>query len=467
MPTLDGFHLPGLALEHAEFDELRFADDVIVRVPRLDADAVRTLTDSLISARARTLANVPIERIIAAVDTVARRLADRGDALRRTAETALPAITGYHPSMIALVLDRMSADWRAPALLEMLRTDLGGPEALDRFVERAPGVRSRAFGPHLVTHVFAGNVPGVAVTSLVRALLVRAASLGKTASGEPLLAPLFARALAEEWSDLGDCIATTYWAGGSRRVEDVAFEASDAVVVYGGRRAADDVRARVPAHVHLLDHGPRISFAAVGADVLPDENSATRVIAACARAVATFDQQGCVSPHLVYVERGAPIPPQDFAERLAAALADVEAELPRGTLTPAEAAAIHDARGAAEFRAIGGADIVVHAGPGTSYTVVYDADAAFEPSCLNRFVRVKPVPRLEDLADMLLPYRDVLQSAGVAVSETRMDAVAAALGAAGVTRVASLERLPWPPPAGHHDGRGPLAELVRWTDLEA
>src|SRR5690606_37715706 len=280
VPTLDGFHLPGLALEHAEFDELRFADDVIVRVPRLDADAVRTLTDALISARARTLANVPIERIIAAVDTVARRLADRGDALRRTAETALPAITSYHPSMIALVLDRMSADWRAPALLEMLRTDLGGPEALDRFVERAPGVRSRAFGPHLVTHVFAGNVPGVAVTSLVRALLVRAASLGKTASGEPLLAPLFARALAEEWSDLGDCIATTYWAGGSRRVEDVAFEASDAVVVYGGRRAADDVRARVPAHVHLLDHGPRISFAAVGADVLPDENSATRVIAA-------------------------------------------------------------------------------------------------------------------------------------------------------------------------------------------
>jgi hypothetical protein len=26
--------------------------------------------------------------------------------------------------------------------------------------------------------------------------------------------------------------------------------------------------------------------------------------------------------------------------------------------------------------------------------------------------------------------------------------------------------MPWLPVAGHHDGRGPLSELVRWVDLE-
>ena len=33
--------------------------------------------------------------------------------------------------------------------------------------------------------------------------------------------------------------------------------------------------------------------------------------------------------------------------------------------------------------------------------------------------------------------------------------------------IAPLERVPWPPPWWHHDGRGPLAALLRWTDLEA
>ena len=43
------------------------------------------------------------------------------------------------------------------------------------------GGRQAAFGPRLAAHVFSGNVPGVAVTSLVRSLLVKAATLGKTA----------------------------------------------------------------------------------------------------------------------------------------------------------------------------------------------------------------------------------------------------------------------------------------------
>ena len=466
MYRIDGFHLPGLALERASFDELLFGEAVAVRVPRLEPADVRAVAEALLAARERTLADAPVDRIIAAIDGVAGRLADHADPLRRGAEHALPAVTGYHPAMVALVLDRMAADWRADALRAALRADLGGESAVERFVERAPGVRSRAFGPRLAVHIFAGNVPGVAVTSLIRCLLVRAASLGKTASGEPVLAPLFARALADVWPELGACIATTYWPGGTHALEQEAFAAADAVVVYGGRRSADAVRAHVPAHVRLVEHGPRVSLAAVAAELLWDGSGAADVAAACARAVATFDQQGCVSPHVVYVESGGGIGPADFAARLAAALEAVEAELPRGRLTAAEAAAIHDARATAEFRAIGGRDVVVHAGPGTSHTVIYDSDPAFEPSCLNRLVRVKPVDRLETLPSLLEPYRALLQSAGLAAPAERFGALAAALGEAGVTRVATLERLPWPPPAGHHDGRGPLAELVRWTDLE-
>ena len=43
--------------------------------------------------------------------------------------------------------------------------------------------------------------------------------------------------------------------------------------------------------------------------------------------------------------------------------------------------------------------------------------------------------------------------------------VAARLGLAGVTRICPLGRAQEPLP-GHHDGASPLAELVRWVDLE-
>jgi hypothetical protein len=44
--------------------------------------------------------------------------------------------------------------------------------------------------------------------------------------------------------------------------------------------------------------------------------------------------------------------------------------------------------------------------------------------------------------------------------------VADAFAAAGATRIVPLERMPWPSPDGHHDGNGPLKELVRVVDIE-
>jgi Acyl-CoA reductase (LuxC) len=463
--ALEAYQLPGLDESELTFEEQTFGD-VVLRLPKLSASQLTRVAVAVLEAREDALAAAPLDAIVAAIDAAAARFADPADPLRHAAETALPSITGYHPAMVALVLDRMAEDWRAPALRTLLAADLDGGAALDGFVPRARGVRTRAYGPRLAFHVMAGNVPGVAVTGLIRSLLVRAATLAKTASGEPLLAPLFARALFEESPQLGRCIAAAYWPGGDRDLEERALAAADVAVVYGGAATLADLRARAPAHVRFLDHGPRISFAAVAREALHDDAAATATAAAAALAVATFDQQGCVSPHVLYVEAGGAVGARAFAALLAAAMARVEDRLPRGRIGAAESAAIQQARGAAEFGAFADRDAIVHAGPGTSYTVVYEADPALTASCLNRFIRVKPIDRLEALPALLAPHRDVLQSAGLAAPESRRASIAAALGAAGVSRVASLEALPWPPPAGHHDGRGPLAELVRWVDLE-
>jgi hypothetical protein len=60
----------------------------------------------------------------------------------------------------------------------------------------------------------------------------------------------------------------------------------------------------------------------------------------------------------------------------------------------------------------------------------------------------------------------VLQSVAIAAPDAAADALAASLADIGVTRVTSFRDLPWPPPTWHHDGRGPLRELLRWVDIE-
>ena len=55
----------------------------------------------------------------------------------------------------------------------------------------------RAFGPALLVHSWAGNVPGLPLWSLACGLLVKAGNVGKLPSAEPVFASVFARLLAQ------------------------------------------------------------------------------------------------------------------------------------------------------------------------------------------------------------------------------------------------------------------------------
>lgn len=461
---IDAFHLPAIASPPAE--EWSFGDGagaVRLRVPRLTPQLLREQVHAAVEARERTLARRPVAEIVAVIGRVAARLLDPADELRVTAERALPAITRYSPEMVRRVLDRMAADWLPDRLRALLRAELGDAEVLDGFraVAGRPG-RAIAFGPRLAAHVFSGNVPGVAVTSIVRSLLVKAATVGKTAAGEPLLPALFARGVAEEDAELGACIAIAYWPGSDDALTAAALEDADAVIVYGGADAVDSVRRKAPSGARFLAYGPRLSFGVVARERMT-EDAAADVACAAALDAATFDQQGCVSPHVFYVEEGGEVGAREWARLLAREMEAVERALPRGSLSPGEAAAIFQLRARAEFTP--GADL--HAPrEGTAWTVVHDPDPAFEASCLNRVVRVKPVADLAAVPALVAEYAHLLQTVGITAPPERTAELAAALGRLGASRVAPLGQMAWPPPWWHHDGHPPLRELVRWCDLE-
>lgn len=459
MSSFHAWHAPGFATA-----ALRTLVDTArgpVLAPALSAEDVAAMASAVAVAgeplRARTN-----EQVIAVIDRVARRFLDPHDLLRAEALAWLPEVTGYAPAMCERILDRMATDWTEDALRRLLRAELRDPRVLERFVRHAPNQQVRAVPPRLALHILSGNVPGVGVTSLVRSLLARAPALCKTAAGEPVLPVLFARAIADHDADLASALAVTHWPGGDRDLEAAALDAADLVVHYGGRDAVADLRSRLPDHVRLVEHGPRISFAAIARELAGRPSIARDA----ALAVALFDQQGCVSPHVIYVEENGRIAARTFAERLARQLADLAYDLPRGRLSTAEAAAVQALRTDVEFRAIAGEDARLWAGDGLAWTVTYEADSGFAASCLHRTVRVKSVRDLGDVAALVQPYRGLLQTVALEAPRRRRPALAAALVEAGATRITTLVDMPWPPPSWHHDGRGPLRELLHFADLE-
>lgn len=460
MRTIRASHLPQDAVAATE-RVVAEGGGVRVVVPGIDAARIDRVCDALLRAQER-LRTMRTERVIRAIDGAARRLSDPADPARADVLAALHAVSGFSPPMASLLLDRVAMDWLAPQLEQLLDAELGGPAAVESFIARSPRRCARAVAPPLGLHVFSGNVPGVGVTSIVRALLVRSAVLAKPAAAEPVLAASFARLLADADPEVGDCVAVTYWTGGDAGIENAALARVGLVVHYGGADTIADLRARAPAHVHFVEHGPRISFAVIHAagTALPDAAEDL------ARAVALFDQQGCVSPQTAWVI-GTRELARTFARLTAAALAGIQHELPRGRLDAAEAAAIRDMRTRAEFGEIAGRGGALWGPPDLAYSVILSDDPAFEGTCLNRTLLIKHVPDLDTLIGIVRPFGKSLQTVGLTgFAADELIHAASSLGDAGATRITTIADMPWPPPTWHHDGRGPLQELVRWIDLE-
>ena len=72
---------------------------------------------------------------------------------------------------------------------------------------------------------------------------------------------------------------------------------------------------------------------------------AKKIVAAAADDVVAWNQLGCLSPHVIYVEAGGEVSPENFAELLADELERREQTEPRGELPAEHAAAIASRRG--------------------------------------------------------------------------------------------------------------------------
>lgn len=325
-------------------------------------------------------------------------------------------------------------------MIECVRLELGHEEILDGF-QFYGGHLSRALAPRTILHILSGNTPHAALQTILRGLLLGSHNLVKFPSGGLGKLEGIADFLPPELSAKLEC---------SLRLEAGWLERAEAWVVFGSDATVAEFRTKCPPGIPFQPHGHRISLAVVL------EDPELRSCAAAARDVSLFDQQGCLSPQVIFVGGDA----SRYAAALAQEMEKFELEVPAPPLPLAGQAEIAHARADWEFRASGDGGIKVWKGGG--WTVVLENGGGFPVSPLHRFVFVKPLP--EDLSPVLGKFSAHLGGLGIwpGTPENAMR-----FSGAGFSRISPIGRMQETPFTWHADSRQNLAPLVRWVDFGA
>jgi hypothetical protein len=434
--------------------------------PGLITEACQTLKRN----REHYLEERGTESIIHTLDRIGRDWLKADYPFRKHVLEAGPAATGFSEPVLAAGLDSFFQQLTAENLGALLRQELGHPQRLDSFQagdhDQGTNRVALARGPQLLAHFAAGNLPNAILLEMVLGLLARSAQFVKCASGQEFIPRLFAHSIYEAEAKLGACLEVAVWKGGTEHLEAALFAESDCVTATGSDDALAAIQRRLPAHVRFVGYGTRVSFGFVAKEALTG-GQVEKLAGRTALDVAAWDQLGCLSPHVIYVEEGGAAGAEDFADALARHLEMLEQSHPRGSLSAREAAQISARRAIYEVRAAHAPETRMWASAeSTAWTVVLETDPRFQVSCLNRFVYIKAVKDEHEALHGVGPMRENISTVGLAGTGARAAGLAQRFARWGARRICPLGEMQRPPLGWRHDGRPALGDLLTWTEWE-
>lgn len=493
--SLDGFWLPRALRERVLADAAwetawlkagapSTADDpdaLAVRWPKLSPAQWSALLDGLNQAR-----TVGGREVLARWQTVLEAARARLIQQSPTMMATLAAGTGYTSPMLAGAL--WHGDLVSPRSLSAA-LELGPTWSVAHRWEPMPGLPGRVrFFPSrpldrataglrgqaplgraappldLALGYAAGNVPG---TALLIALLGGLANhawgdaqpapavLVRNSRHEPLFAPWVLSVVEALDPALVAGLAVLVWDYADEALQRELMRRSGLMIAAAGDEtiaALDALRVRFAPGLRFHRHGHKVSFAALRFSGTQARQRVSGMARLAALDSALWDQNGCLSARVHFVEGDA----QAYAQALTEQMRALSTALPRGA-TPRRF--VHRAFDA--YSALAASNQVrVCSAYDDDFAVIVDARTwdgeALQRAvnaCLGRVIVVRPVTDVLDVPGMLrwLPAAN-LQSVSLAVDGQRVLEFAGLAGARGVTAVRSLGRAAFPQLAYSWDG---------------
>jgi Acyl-CoA reductase (LuxC) len=230
----------------------------------------------------------------------ARRIADPGDPLGQRARAELPAQTRLSPQNVELALTRC---------LESSVTDA----ELARFSARTP----KSERSHVL---LSANVFTAALRAIATGLVASPRVFVRASRREPKMAGFLAEAAPASFT----------------LTDELRPAAGDQVFAYASDATLESLRRTFAPGTILHAHGSGFGAAAVDSRTLAPHDE-VELAQALSYDVALFDQRGCLSPRVVWLQ-GDIDSAHGFTRAVARALAERDRDLPPGELDPEERA---------------------------------------------------------------------------------------------------------------------------------
>ncbi|NMC58539.1 MAG: hypothetical protein GYA51_04005 [Candidatus Methanofastidiosa archaeon] len=491
MSKLRGYYLPKSlkSLEkEMEFTERKVKDYKII-VPNINSENIRIIVTNLKENRKKYLSEMPLTEIARTYGNVSRKWADNSYEKKKLSLELLPLLTNLSPELIEYFQFRSiyKIDEKTINFLSALNLPLDvfkkftPIEGANTYVRAYAGFKDKIVLKNisqykneleLVTYITPSNVPGfIESLGIFIASIVKAAGLIKTPSVQPLFAPLFAESVAEQNKDIGETIAVVPWAGGDESIEDTIFKNSNVVSVVSSTQTAMSVKNRID---ELNRHGNKIKGCYHGGKFgieLIGREMATRDVAGLA-ALDGIGYEGymCGSPAFgFFVEEGGELSPIEFAETLANEMEKISKSIPQTNFfRKLRDVKIGEIISRPEFE--GGQNIF--ASSEHNFAVIYESKFNLTPIGQNRLIRVFGVKSLEEVINKMKPWKDYLQTAGVALENNRIQQIAELMGKTGFSNIRVVGTVALPRLGEAWDGNYPIYEFfipdkVHWTSINA
>lgn len=361
-------------------------------------DAVESAIERVTSA-GRALRAASDDRVLSALDAALGAIADASSPVGREARTGIAGRSG---------LSREGAAWALDTTLAEMRR---------RSIEDALDTMRRSFGAYRTTPirahalVLAANVFTGCLRPLVWSLLARVPTLVKVATLDEGLAELFCVALATVDPELGEAVAVVWPRGQSSALYARLAARVDLVSAHGGDHAIGEMRAMTSPTTEIVAHGHGLGAIAVQRTALSSQVPA--LAAAIARDVAAYDQRGCLSPQMIFVEKGGELSPRDVASLVASTgLSTLARSMPRGAL-PIDI-------GAQQVQWRGLASSLHELFEGDGYATSFEQGTIVRPTPGYRNIAVHGFDSPQELAARLATYGAHLKVVAVAGDEERL-----------------------------------------------
>jgi len=248
--------------------------------------------------------------------------------------------------------------------------------------------------------ILAGNTPAIIAQGFLQGAILQVPQCIKLPSQQSCFAELLYQSFLIHANELAHLFEINTWQH-DLSVFYSKLKKADLVIAYGHDETMTELKQAVSPNAVYLAHGHAESIAIIFKDAMNDLS-----LKNLAYDMLSYDQRGCLSPRLTYIEEGGAWSPEEFARKFAEdVLPTIAEQLPRGGLFLGESEEILHQRIVHGFRG--------RVFNGHDWTVCY-TERHVVTTALPRFMIMSPFANGSALKDYLNPVRSSLVSIGVA-----------------------------------------------------